>query len=248
MPFRRERTSMLHIRNQFLPAALAAFVLTALPGAAHAQEAAEPMTRTEVETIVRDYLLNNPDILVEMSRALSEKQRAQAQTDLFGNPNDPFLGNPEGTMVVAEFFDYNCGYCRKAFSEAQKAIDSNPDLKIVLKEYPILGPDSLAAHIVAVALNRIAPEKYSEFHSKMFSTEGRATEDKAVEMAVEVGVDEAALRAAMAEDETREQLEDTEKLGLGLQVNGTPTYFDENGPFGFDQLVSRTLPKDASDG
>ncbi|MCP1197849.1 DsbA family protein [Notoacmeibacter sp. MSK16QG-6] len=239
---------MFRTRQHLICSALAGTILIAAPSLVVAEDAKSPMTRAEVETIVRDYLLNNPEILVEVSQALSEKQRAQAQADLFGNPDDPFLGNPDGTMVVAEFFDYNCGYCRKAYSEAQTAIEGNPDLKIVLKEYPILGPDSQAAHIVAAALNRIAPEKYAEFHSKMFTTEGRATEDKALETAIDLGIDEAALRTAMAERETLEYLEKTEKLGLGLQVNGTPTYFDKSGPFGFDQLVSRTLPENASDG
>lgn len=239
---------MFRISKSLLSAGLAGIVLLSAPTLSAAENKSTPMTRAEVETIVRDYLLQNPEILLEVSRALSEKQQAQAKVDLFENPNDAVLGNPDGTMVVAEFFDYNCGYCRKAYAEAQKAIAANPDLKIVLKEYPILGPDSQAAHVVAVALNRIAPDQYAEFHNKMFTTEGRATEEKAIEMAVELGIGEDALRTAMAEEETRQQLENTEKLGLGLQVNGTPTYFDEDGPFGFDQLVSRTLPKDATDG
>ncbi|RLQ87758.1 DsbA family protein [Notoacmeibacter ruber] len=237
---------MFRLSTKLVPVAVAGTLMIA--GPAGAQDAPAAMTRSDIEQIVREYLLENPEILVEVSRALTEKQQAEAQKDLFGSAEDAVLGNPDGSKTVVEFFDYNCGYCRQAYGEAQKAIAANPDLKIVLKEYPILGPDSEDAHIVAVALRRIAPGKYAEFHNNMYTTDGRATEEKAVEIATDLGVDEDELRAAMSEEETVQQLEKTQKLGRALQVNGTPTYFDENGPFGFDSLVSRTAPQEAQDG
>ncbi len=233
-----------NITRLFLAATTASLLLVSN---ATAEDTAR-MTRAEVETIVKEYLLDNPEILLEVSRALSQKQQAQAAQKLFESDKDAILGNPDGKTVVAEFFDYNCSYCRAAYGEVQKAIAANPDLKVVLKEYPILGPDSQDAHVVAVALRRIAPELYAEFHNQMYTTDGRATEEKAIEVATDLGVPEDALRAAMAEDETEQQLAETQQLGLGLQVNGTPTYFDAEGPFGFDQLMARTVPEGQQDG
>lgn len=234
-------------KTALLPLAALVMTTTLFCGSAHAQQGDAALNRADVETIVREYLLENPEILIEMSRALSEKQQAQAQDKLFENANDGFLGNPDGQTVVVEFFDYNCPYCRDAFEVTQEAIAANPDLKVILKEYPILGPDSEAAHHVAVAVRRIAPDQYAAFHSAMFSTDGRATEQKAVDIASELGISEDSLKAAMAEDETEQQLQDTQQLGMSLQVNGTPTYFDKEGPFGFDQLATRAGGK-ATDG
>lgn len=238
---------MIRKISRLLIAALATTALTA-SNAAAADDQAGAMTRAEVEQIVKEYLLDNPEILLEVSRALSKKQQAEANKKLFDSQNDPVLGNPDGTTVVAEFFDYNCSYCRAAYDEVQKAISANPDLKVILKEYPILGPDSQDAHLVAVALQRISPDLYGKFHNEMFTTEGRATEDKAIEVATGLGVSEDALREAMAEEETEQQLDEVQQLGLALQVQGTPTYFDSEGPFGFDQLVTRTSPDSEQDG
>ncbi|MBR7518288.1 thioredoxin domain-containing protein, partial [Mycobacterium tuberculosis] len=83
---------------------------------------------------------------------------------LFNSSLDAVFGNPKGDVTVVEFFDYNCGYCKRALPDMDALLKSDPKLRFVMKEFPILGPDSTKAHIVAKAFKALMPEKYLEFH------------------------------------------------------------------------------------
>jgi protein-disulfide isomerase len=188
-----------------------------------------------VEEIVRNYLLKNPEILVEVQAALEDKQKAEqavasataikaAKDDIFNSPTDAVFGNPNGKTTVVEFYDYNCGFCKRAFNDMNAMVASDPDLRFVLKELPILGPDSQKAHVVSQAFFKLMPDKYQEFHNKLLGGEGRATEDTAIQLAVSLGADEAKLREAMQSPDISTTFQKALELANQLQVTGTPSY------------------------
>ncbi|MCO6052060.1 DsbA family protein [Mesorhizobium sp. RP14(2022)] len=195
----------------------------------------KPLDRAQVEQIVREYLLANPELMVEMQSQLEQKQQAQAQAaaqttiaeskaDIFDSAHDGIVGNPNGKTTVVEFFDYNCGYCRHALSDMQALTKEDGDLRFVLKELPILGPDSQKAHMVSMAFRKLMPEKYSEFHQKLLGQEGRAGEASAIQVATSLGADEAKLREEMKDPEIGEVFQKTYDLANRLNVSGTPSY------------------------
>jgi protein-disulfide isomerase len=221
------------LRQSFLATVTAAAVL--LPAATGPAAAFDANERKEIETIIRDYLIANPEILLDVQDALQEKQLAeqrQQQTAainsqskaIFDNASDPVLGDPDGTATVVEFFDYNCGYCQRAMSDMVSMMENDPKLKFVLKEFPILGPDSDAAHRVAFAFNDLYPDKYTEFHLRLLGYEGRADEEAALRIATELGGDEAALRQRMADASVDERIRNNYQLATTLGITGTPAY------------------------
>ncbi|MGB3500159.1 MAG: DsbA family protein [Mesorhizobium sp.] len=220
--------------------------------------------RAAVEKIVRDYMIANPEIMVETQAALEAKQEAQqrekqtaalnaSKADIFNLATDPIAGNPNGEITLVEFYDYNCGYCKRAFPEVNALIEANPDLRVVLKEFPILGPDSQRAHQVSMAFNAVMPEKWMEFHDSLMAAPGRASEDSAFALAVALGADEAALRQAMSAPGIVEQVRTNYNLADALGITGTPSFVIGNdvifGAVGKDALQERiTAERDQPSG
>lgn len=203
--------------------------LSALPMPAQAAP-----SRTEIEAMVRSYLVENPEILIEMQTALELRQEEQqrvsqvetiqnASSELFNADYDGVIGNPEGSVTVVEFFDYNCGFCKRAMDDMDAMVEADPDLRFVLKEFPILGPDSQRAHVVSMAFRALSPDSYGEFHRALM-TSGRATEASAVAIALELGVEEAALRAEMENPNISRAFANTYELANKLSITGTPSY------------------------
>jgi protein-disulfide isomerase len=201
---------------------------------AGATAAGGTIPRGEVEMIVRDYLLRNPEILADMQDEIEDRQRQAQRVALleaigtssdaiFNAAHDGVVGNPEGSTTVVEFFDYNCGFCKRAHEDMAAMVADDPDLRFVLKEFPILGPDSHAAHIVSMAFRTLAPEKYGEFHTTLLMG-GRATEASAVAAAIALGVDETALREEMKNPAIAEAFSETYELAQNLAITGTPSY------------------------
>ncbi|WP_246752972.1 DsbA family protein [Sinorhizobium sp. BG8] len=191
--------------------------------------------KEEIGAYIKEYLLANPEILIDVQEALQDKQakaqQAQAQAaivdnekEIFSSKNDVTLGNPDGDVTVVEFFDYNCGYCKRALSDMDDILAKDKNVRFVLKELPILGPDSLAAHKVSAAFRDLAPEKYGEFHRTLLGGEGRATEESAIEVAVKLGVTEADIRKAMEEKPHDDAVRATYSLANSLGITGTPSY------------------------
>ena len=208
----------------------------ALPVRAVAEEMTiSDANRKEIETIIRAYLLENPEVLLEAQQALEDKQAAEqrdqqravigaASGDLFDSEHDGLVGNPQGSVTIVEFFDYNCGYCKRALDDMQAMVEADKDLRFVLKEFPILGEDSQKAHVVAQAVQRMMPEKYGAFHRKLLSSKGRADEAKAIAIAVEMGADEKALREKMQDPSIMDSFRSAYELANKLSITGTPSY------------------------
>jgi protein-disulfide isomerase len=203
---------------------------------------------------IKEYLVEHPEVLLDAQSALEKKQdeqrlaqSAQAVSEnkdaIFNSKNDVTIGNPKGNVTVVEFFDYNCTYCRHALPDMDALLKQDPNVRFVLKEFPILGPDSVAAARVSDAFRKLAPEKYAEFHHTLLSSDGRASEDSAIEVATSLGVSEAAIRAEMAKSPNTDSVKATYQLASDLNVTGTPAYVIGNeaisGAIGLDAIQQK---------
>lgn len=215
---------------------------------------AQTMDKAAIEAIVHDYIIAHPEVIEEAMTALEKKQQADAAASqakligergnaLFDSPRQVVLGNPKGDVTMVEFFDYNCGYCKKALGDTLALIDKDPNLRIVLKEFPVLGPGSVEAAKVAVAVNKVAPEKYLDFHKRLLGQRGQADRAKAIEAAMAAGIDASRLDRAMADKEVGATLEEVYGLASGLGLSGTPSYVVGGevvpGAIGYDKLRQR---------
>jgi protein-disulfide isomerase len=223
--------------------------------------------RTEIESIVKDYLAAHPEEVGEIVKGyfvkhpeavgqiLSEilKQRRAAASanatagaatapanpaadrsaavagnaaELFSSSHQVTLGNPDGDVTLVEFFDYNCGYCKRALPDMLALIKDDPKLKIVLKEFPILGPGSLEAARVAVAVRMQdgGGQKYLAFHQELFNDPGPASKEKALTAAKNQGLDMTRLEQDMASAEVASTLTEDMKLASAVNITGTPGY------------------------
>jgi protein-disulfide isomerase len=191
--------------------------------------------KAQIEAIIHDYLVNNPEVMLEVQDALEKKQREkqkvaqkeaikESSAEIFNSKYDGLVGNPDGKVTIVEFFDYNCHFCRGALKDMQSIVAKEKDVRFVLKEFPILGPDSQKASVVSMAFKALMPEKYSEFHQKLLGSEGRADEARAIKIALSLGANEAALRKAMQDPKIGEAFSQTFNLADKLAITGTPAY------------------------
>ncbi len=193
--------------------------------------------RDEIERVTRDYLIHHPEVLQEAIAELEKRQRvadAEAHqaavkdnaTTLFSSSRQVVLGNPQGDVTMVEFFDYNCAYCKRALSDMVDLLKTDPKLRIVLKEFPVLGEGSTEAAQVAVAVRMqdTTGKKYLEFHQKLLGGRGQANRTRALAVAKDVGLDMAQLEKDMAGDEVKATIAESLRLAESLGINGTPSY------------------------
>ncbi|GJE58483.1 DsbA family protein [Methylobacterium trifolii] len=210
-----------------------------LSTAAVAQTAPAPFTdvqRQAIESIVKEYLIKNPEVLQEAiaegeKRQLETQRLAQAaalkesQAALMNSPHDVVAGNPAGDITMVEFFDYNCGYCRKALTDVQALIKGDPKLRVVIKDFPVLGPESVEASQMAVAAKQqLKGDKVFEFHQKLLESKGRVNAAKAVQVAKEMGLDIVRLQKDAQGPEVKAALAENRGLGDKLGLSGTPAF------------------------
>jgi protein-disulfide isomerase len=189
--------------------------------------------RKELETIIKDVLLNNPEIMLEVQNALESKMdKIQAErmavaikenaTELYRPAGSPIVGNVKGDVPVIEFFDYNCGYCKKALSEVTQLMDKDKKVRIIMKEFPILSKGSEEASRVALAAKMQG--KYWEFHRAMLESQGQANEAASLRIAEKLGLDMARLKKDMASPEVKKEIDDTRQLATKMGIQGTPHF------------------------
>ena len=214
---------------------LAAFGLIAFaPARADEFSAAQ---KAEIESVVKSYLLKNPEVIRDAAEALQEHEK-QAETtarqQIIGDPgsklfdvaNQAVIGNPSGAITLVEFFDYNCGYCKRAMTDMLDLMKTDPKLKVVLKEFPVLSPGSVEAAQVAVAVRMQDPggKKYLDFHQKLLGGRGPADKARAMAAAKDAGLDTARLEKDLANPEVKATIEENFKLAEAMGMNGTPSY------------------------
>ena len=189
--------------------------------------------KKEIETVIHNYLISNPEVLKESFAAL-EKKEADAQVAsrlaavnenkelLFNSKNQAVIGNPSGDVTLVEFFDYNCGYCRSSQAELKQLIADDKNLRVVLKEFPVLGSGSIEAALVAAQL--IGTPAYEKFHNALLASESPVDKESAIEAAKSLKLDSAKLEKGMQEPHVRDVLKESYTLANALGINGTPGY------------------------
>jgi protein-disulfide isomerase len=234
-------------------AALLIAVAAAVPARAQSFSDAQ---RGEIERIVKEYLVAHPEVLQEVIAEIEKRQNAaelekqiagvrQHKEVLFNSAHQVTLGNPKGNVTMVEFFDYNCGYCKRALPDMLQLLKTDPNLKVVLKEFPVLGPGSLEAAQVAVAarMQDATGEKYLDFHQRLLGGRGPADKARALAAAKDAGFDMARIEKDLASEEVQETLRETKDVADAIGLNGTPSYIIGSdvvvGALGYDVLKQK---------
>ena len=218
---------------------IAASLLLALTLAVPAGADLTAMTPAEREVFraeVKAYLLDNPDVLIEAMDVLNARQaELEAQNDasllqthaakIFNDPASWVGGNPKGDITVVEFTDYRCGYCRKAYDEVAELVQSDGNIRFIVKEYPILGEESLVSARFAIAVLQVGGDDlYEKAHDALISLRGNPTPETLGQLAGDLGLDPALILAKMDSDEVTAVIAANHALGEQLRINGTPTF------------------------
>jgi len=223
----------MQLRAPYIASALACALLAVATPRSVAAADTSPEQRKAIEAIIHDYLMQNPDVLIEALRAAETKANHDAdakaalvlkdrRNEVFDDPASPVGGNPQGDVTIVEFFDYRCPYCKQVQPTLQTLLDQDRRLRFVYKEMPVLGPSSVLAAHAALAAQR--QDKYEAFHTAMMAAKGQITEDVVYKIAGSVGLDLDRLKHDMAEPEIERALKANLALASALDIRGTPGF------------------------
>ena len=212
-------------------AAIGGYALKEFAGAGDSADA--PAASPSIDQQISQYLKDHPEEVLgalKLAQANAEKQKAadaqlavaQKQDQIFNNPADPVVGNVNGDVTVVEFFDYRCPYCKRVSDSLMTLVKDDPKVKIVYKEFPILGPESVVAARIALAAHRQG--KYEQVHTAFMAHKGSFEQSDLLELAASVGADPAKLVADMQDPAIQGQLQATESLATALGITGTPGF------------------------
>lgn len=236
--------------RRILPVLALATGLAATPALAFDIEAMSDSERAAFREEVRAYLLDNPEVIMEAVSVLERRQAAEqvandsalVKTNREAIFNDGFSyvgGNPDGDITIVEFMDYKCGYCKKAFPEVQSLLEQDGNIRFIVKEFPILGEESLLAARFAVSAKLVGgDEAYGPLHDAIMSMRGNVTEASLVAVAEGLGLDGQAYLDGMSDPQVDEIIGANHALAQRLQISGTPTFVMG------DQLVRGYVPLD----
>jgi len=235
-----------------LAATLAGAVTSAAPARA---DEFTPAQKQELGAFIHDYLVNNPEVLRDAIEALDKHDKTTAEAErqkvvtsqagpLFSSRYQATIGNPNGSATLVEFFDYNCHFCKGALPDVTKLIKGDPNLKLVLKDFPVLGPGSVeAAKVASAARNQLPGDKFWAFHSKLLALHGPIGKTEAISVAKDLGLDMDKLAKDMESPEIKTGLDEAMRLADALQINGTPSFVVGQdvvvGAVGYDQLKDK---------
>ncbi len=213
------------------------FILVlALAGTLPAHAEMSPAQKAEIRALIKDYLLENPEIIRDAINELDNRQKAAevaARQQFLSKNAGPLLnssfqgvvGNPKGKVTLVEFFDYNCGYCKKTLDDIAQLTKSDPDLRIVLKDFPVLGPGSIeAAQVASAVRSQFSPAKFWEFHQKLLTTRGQIGKAQALSAAKDLGADMGKLDIDMAKPDIRKGIDEVMWMADNLGLTGTPSF------------------------
>jgi protein-disulfide isomerase len=208
----------------------AGLAVTPLAGAA---DKVTPAQRSAFEQIIHDYILHHPEVIVEALQSAEEKMKAQSEEsaraavversrELLDDPTAPIAGNPKGDVTIVEFFDYRCPYCKQVEPALEALLKEDHELRIVYKELPILGKDSIYAARVALAARKQA--KYDKFHTEMMATKGQIDEKVILQVAADSGLDVEQVKSDMPAAEIDDIIKRNYDLAQALDIHGTPAF------------------------
>lgn len=248
------------LRSCLSPAALAgalglcAVLGTGIMRPAQAAEFTEAQ-KSALGPIIRDYLIQNPEVLRDAMAALEQKQKSEEDANrgqvvdrsgqqLFSSPYQATVGNPEGKVTLVEFFDYNCGYCKHALEDMAKLLKTEPELKVVLKDFPVLGPGSVeAAQVAGAVRNQFKGDRFWQYHVKLLSTRGPVGKAQALAVAKDLGADMDQVGRDLDKPDIKAGIQENMALADGLSLTGTPSFVVGKdvviGAVGYDQLRGR---------
>ena len=199
--------------------------------------------RDELNKAIEDFIRNNPEVVRDTLIALAAREEAERKQNglakLRNDLGDPVMGNPDGKLTLYEFSDYNCGYCKRVFEPIQQLLRDNPDVRLVIKEFPILSQSSLVAAKAGIAAGMQG--KFSSYHIAMMTYRGRITDDVVMRMTAQAGVNEKQLKIDMESPKTAAIIERAREAAAALEINGTPALVVGStvipGAIGLDELV-----------
>ena len=241
------------MRLRSLPAVLLAGLLAVTAAPVLAQSTAKALTPAQeraVRKLVRDYLIKNPEIIIEAMQKLREKRQqverdrigkvlVAYRTQIFENPQSPIAGNPKGDVTIVEFFDYQCSYCKAVMERLLETVKSDGKIRLVFKEFPILGPNSVFAARAALASRN--QRKYFEFHELLMGFKGKLSQEAVFVLAKSIGLDTKRLAKDMNDPVIRKIIARNFQLAQLLKINGTPAFIIG------DRLVPGALSKQQLD-
>jgi len=244
------------MRPYILIPALACAFLAIAPARPLGAAEITPEQRKAIEAIIHDYLMQNPEVLIEALREAEAKANSDADIkaaqvlrdrrhEVFDDPATPVGGNPKGDVTVVEFFDYRCPYCKQVHPAIQKLLDQDPKLRFVYKEFPVLGEQSdIAAH---AALAARLQGRYEPFHNAMMAAKGQITEELVYRIAGSIGLDVDRLKRDMTDPEIDRALSANRSLAKALDLRGTPGFIigDHIVPGAIDLDALKTMVADA---
>ncbi len=224
---------MSHTKFNFLTASflmMATVLLMPIPA-----QAFNDSDKPAIEEIIRQYLLKNPELILEVQQALELKQRREAKQRasralkenneiIFLSKNQAEIGNPKADVTVVEFFDYNCSFCQRAMKDMDTLLGADANLKFVLKELPILSEGSVEAHKVSTAVYRLYPEKYQDFHRTLLGSQGQKDGNRALRIAQEMKMDINSINKESQKSDVLGAFREVNDLATKLGINGTPSY------------------------
>jgi protein-disulfide isomerase len=211
--------------------------------------------KKELGDFIKDYLVTHPDVLRaaidsldKHDKEVADQARLKAVQDqagaIYRSKFQADVGNPKGNATLVEFFDYNCHFCKGALPDIAKLMKDDPDLHVVLKDFPVLGPGSVeAARVASAARNQLQGERFWDFHNKLLGMHGPIGKKEALGVAKEMGLDMDKLDKDMASKEVDDGLKETMAVADDLQINGTPTFVVGDsvvvGAVGYDELKGK---------
>ena len=223
----------MQLRAPYMAPVLACALLVVPPPSSSTAAEITPEQRQAIEGIIHDYLMQNPDVLIEALRAAEDKASRDADAkaalvlkdrrgEVFDDPATPVGGNPQGDVTIVEFFDYRCPYCKQVQPSIQALLDQDRNLRFIYKEMPVLGAPSVTAAHAALAAR--LQGKYEAFHAAMMATKGQITDDVVYQVAGSVGLDVDRLKRDMAAPEIDRALKANLALANALDIRGTPGF------------------------
>ena len=205
------------------------------PNSGPTQIATAQLSQDQLNPMIENYLMADPKILQRVSNALqiqleieesaaAKLSLANFETEIYDDPGHVVLGNPDGDVTIVEFFDYNCGFCRRAMPDMAQLMEEDPNLRIILKEFPVLSENSVDAARVAVAVANTPGVDYWAFHETLFTARGQISGETALAAAEEIGMNRITLELDVQSEATTSTLQRSYALAQGLNITGTPAY------------------------
>lgn len=245
------------IRVTFFSLLLASGVMLAPFESASAQSFTKEQ-REELDQIIQTYIMENPRVILEAIQRMQvreeEQKRQQAlknlvalKDQLINDPNAPVAGNPDGDVTIVEFFDYRCGYCKRVSPTVEKAVADDGNVRVVFKEFPILGPESMTAARASLSVWRLAPEKYMDFHNSLMGSKSGVSQSLVLSLAEKLGLDREKVKKEMNSDAVEANIRDNHHLAQSLGISGTPAFVigNELVPGAIDLATLKSLIEEA---